>query len=44
MNVVVTERLGKAGGKISFLRLRNLSDPSFKMKESDIYECWIKFK
>ena len=40
MNVMVTERLGKAGGKISFLRLINLSDPSFKTKESNISECW----
>ena len=34
MNVMVTERLGKAGGKISFLCLSNLSAPSLKTKES----------
>ena len=44
MNVMVTKRLGKAGGKISFLCLSNLSDPSFKTKESSILECWCRFK
>ena len=44
MNVMVTERLGKAGGKISFLRLINLSNPSFKTKYSNISECWRRFK
>ena len=44
MNVMVTERLGKAGGKISFLCLSNLSRPSLKTKESSILECWRRFK
>ena len=44
VNVVVTERLEKAGGKISFLCLSNLSGPSLKTKESNILECWRRFK
>ena len=44
MNVMVTERLGKAGGKISFLCLINLSGPSLKTKKRNILECWRRFK
>ena len=35
---------GKAAGKISFLRLSNFSGPSLKTKESNILECWRRFK
>ena len=44
MNVMVTERLGKAGGKISFLCLSNLSAQSLKTKERNILECWRRFE
>ena len=44
MNVMVTERVGKAGGKISFLCLSNLSHPCLKTKESSILQCWRRFK
>ena len=44
MNVMVMERLEKAGGKISFLRLSHLSDPSLKTKESNISKGWRRFK
>ena len=44
VNVMVTERLWKVGGKISFLCLINLSGPSLKTKKRNILECWRRSK